>query len=87
MPFRSGFQLGEYPEYADEEAPSKRESLRRLADYVDAALARGRVLHGFACWADEEGRPSGDRRVVTPRELRGDTFWFRLGEVVSFAAG
>ena len=82
-----GFQLGEYPEFVDEDAPAKRESLRRLADYVDAALARGRQVQFFVCWAGDEDGPAAHHRVVTTRELRGESFWFLDGEASSFAAG
>ncbi|MBI5362461.1 MAG: hypothetical protein HZA53_04725 [Planctomycetes bacterium] len=82
-----GFQLGEYPDFVDEDAPAKRESLRQLADYVDAQHALGRQLQFFMCWAGDEECPPDSRRVVTTRELRGDSFWFLEGEASSFAAG
>lgn len=82
-----GFQLGEYPDFVDEEAPAKRESLRRLADYVDARLALGGQLQFFLCWDGEEDCPAEIQRVVTTRALRGEAFWFLEGEASTFVAG
>ncbi len=79
-----GFQLGEYPDPNDEEAPANRESLRQLADYVEAQIAVGNRLQFFACWSGDEAAVAEHRRVVKVGDLRSDAFYFLEKEASCF---
>jgi hypothetical protein len=81
-----GFQLGEYVDWAeDKDAPAKRDSLRRLADYVEAQIVRGNGVEFFACWSGDEASPPEHRRVLSVGELRGEFFYFLEKEASTFA--
>jgi hypothetical protein len=80
-----GFQLGEVSELNAAEIPAKRESLRRLAEYIEAQLASGARVQFFACWSGDEASTPEHRGVVTLADLRGDKFAFLEKELSSFA--
>ena len=77
-----GFQLGEYPGFDDEEAPEKRESLRKLAAYVEVQLDAGRRIELFACRAGGESTAPERRRRLSPSDLRAESFFFLDDEIV-----
>lgn len=81
-----GFQLGEYPEIDDEDAPRKRETLQSLASYLDAQLSLGRSIELFACWSGGEAEVPEQRRAVSTAELRAEQFYFHDGEHVTVHA-
>jgi hypothetical protein len=76
-----GFQLGEYPDFEDDDAPAKRESLRRLAEYLDQQLAAGRKLELFACWAGGETSPPTYHRRLHSEDFTAERFFFNDGEL------
>jgi len=82
-----GFQLDVVPGFVDAEAPAKRESLRRLADYLETQLALGTTIKFLACWMGDEQRPPEHRRTVKVSDLRSDAFYFLELEASSFVAG
>jgi hypothetical protein len=71
-----GFQLGEYPDFEDDERELKRASLDQLAEYLERAIASGARIRLFACWEGDQAMPIEHRRVLTPSDLRGDDFFF-----------
>jgi len=81
-----GFQLGEFPDPEDEEAPAMRRSLNLLADYVEQQLARVCRLSFYACWAGGESAEPVRRRSVTAEQLRGEDFFFLEKESSRFEA-
>jgi hypothetical protein len=76
-----GFQLGEYPDFEDDEAPAKRESLRRLAEYLDQQLVARRKLELFACWAGSETSPATHHRRLHSKDFTAERFFFLDGEL------
>ncbi|MEZ6009892.1 MAG: hypothetical protein R3F05_19335 [Planctomycetota bacterium] len=79
-----GFQLGEHPGL-DDDAPAKRETLRRFAAYLDSQLDRGRGLEIFACWDGDQVAPAERHRTLLPSELLGEPFFFHDREHVTVA--
>ena len=72
----------------DEEADG-RESVRRLAEYLEGAVERGGPLELYACWDGDEPEPPVERATVTPRYFGGDAFALRerwLATVVATGA-
>ena len=80
-----GFQLGQFPEFEDEEAPLKRRSLTELAAYLEERLAEGRKIELFACWSGDESEEPESTRTLAPQDLRADTFYFREKEAILLA--
>lgn len=80
-----GFQLGEYPEFEDDDAPAKRENLQRFASYLTSQIERGRKLEIFACWDGGQGAPPDRRRSLSPSDMLCDRFFFSDGEHVTVA--
>jgi hypothetical protein len=78
-----GFQLGEYPEFKDDGAPAKRDTLRRFASYLTSQIKRGRKLEIFACWDGDQGVPPERRRTLSPSDLVGERFFFLEKEHVT----
>jgi hypothetical protein len=84
-----GFQYGEN-EGCEEEAdlPDKRESRRRLAEFLGVALQHQPAVEVFARWDGDEAAKPEHRRHVRPSDLVGNRTSFREKEllVVSEAA-
>lgn len=78
---RVWIQLGQYPDLEDDEAPAKRESLRRLAEYVDQQLVAGRKLELFACWAGSEPSAATHHRRLHSKDFTAERFFLLAGEL------
>ena len=77
-----GFQLGAYPDDADdEERALTRASLDAFAAYLEAQLERVSVVRLFACWDGEQSAPPEHQRALTPDSLRSEGFYLLKGEL------
>ncbi len=70
-----GFDYGRNSKYQDDVEES-RQSVASLSEY----LARETALHGdielYACWEGDQAEEPVMRKVVTPEEIGGESFWF-----------
>jgi hypothetical protein len=83
-----GFQYGEdegFEEVAD--LPPKRDSRRRLADFLAAALRHQPEVVLFACWDGDEAADPEHRGRVSPADLLGARTFFRERELLQVSEG
>lgn len=81
-----GFQFGEYEGFEDEaELPAKRESRRRLAEFLSVALQHQATVEVFACWDGDQGAPADHTGWVRPEDLLRDRTFFRERELLVVA--
>jgi hypothetical protein len=77
-----GFDYGEYEGYEDDDLPAKRESRRRLAEFLVVALQHQPAVEVFACWDGDQAAEPDHRGRARPADLlRGRTF-FRERELI-----
>ena len=78
-----GFQYGEYEGFEEEvEVRDKRESRRRLADYLAVALQHQPEVEVFACWDGDQAAEPEHRGRVRPADLVRDRTFFRERELL-----
>jgi hypothetical protein len=76
-----GFQYGEYEGYEEEaDLPAKRESRRRLAEFLSVALQHQPAVEVYACWDGDEGLAPDHTGRVRPSELVQSRTFFRERE-------
>jgi hypothetical protein len=73
------------PENDDERAreAASRESLRRMADYVEAAIVRRHPVKFFACWIGDEAEPPTKQETVSVSYFRRAPFEFDEGALLT----
>jgi len=73
-----GFSYGQYPGFEDndDEESKKRESVRRLAEYLDQVTRQHGQAELCACWDGDQGEEPEHRGRITPTDIGGDAFWF-----------
>ena len=78
-----GFQYGEYEGFEDEaDLPQKRESRRRLAEFLAVALQHQTQVELFACWDGDEGQEPEYRGQARPADLLQTRTFFRERELL-----
>jgi hypothetical protein len=78
-----GFQYGEYEGFEDEvDWPQKRESRRRLVEFVSALLCDDPEVELYACWDGDENLPAEQTDRIRPGELIAPRTFFRERELL-----
>jgi hypothetical protein len=78
-----GFQYGEYEgEEEDAALAAARDSRRRLAEFLAAALQHQSEVELFACWDGDQATPAEHRGRVRPADLVRDRTFFREKELL-----
>jgi hypothetical protein len=80
-----GFQYGEHAELEEEDAATlaaARDSRRRLAAFLSAALRQESALELFACWDGDQAAPAEHRGRLRPAELLRERTFFREKELL-----
>jgi hypothetical protein len=78
-----GFQYGEYEGFEDDaDLPEKRESRRRLAEFLAVALQHQPTVEVFACWSGDEAAEPEHRGRIRPADLVGERTFFREKELL-----
>jgi hypothetical protein len=78
-----GFQYGEYEGFEDEpDLVAKRQSRRRLVDFLEVALQHQQHVELFACWDGDEGAEVEQRGHVRPADLLRTRTFFRERELL-----
>lgn len=72
-----GFKYGVGDEESD---PSGRESVRRLGEYLVAAVDRLGSVELYSCWAGEEGEPAEAREFLTTTTFTHESEAFELSQ-------
>jgi len=81
-----GFQYGEYEGYEEEaDLPDKKNSRRRLAEYLAVALQHQTAVELFACWDGDQAVEPGHRSRIRPADLLQGRTFFQERELVVVA--
>jgi len=79
-----GFQLGEYPEFENEDAPLMQKSLERFSIYLSEQLKHVSRIELFACWDGDQDQEPVVKHKVSPDILRSPDFYFKEKEYLQF---
>ncbi|MDB5342634.1 MAG: hypothetical protein JWP89_1011 [Schlesneria sp.] len=78
-----GFQWGEDEGFEDEaDLPAKKESRRRLAEFLVGALQDQPAVEVYACWDGDQAAPANRNERVRPAKLPESRTFFRVRELL-----